>query len=223
MSAALVFAATFAVASAQETVDVGVVKQSDIKVVQRLLYPKEDRTEMGLHLGWMPFDALLTTPFVAASFTTHRSEALGFGGWVGAGYGFKNARYLELEGPAYGVAADAYRYLGSATFGVEWSPIYAKMTTNGARIWHYDGFVTARAGASFEVSAIRQGGTAIAPTVSIGVGTRVFMGDNAAIRIALTDDALLEHRQLTDKTYFKQNVGISVGWSILTAVRGKSK
>ena len=37
-------------ASAQEPVDIGVVRQSDVRVVQRVLYPKDGRTELGERL-----------------------------------------------------------------------------------------------------------------------------------------------------------------------------
>ena len=61
------FAALFALtvgsnAHAQPAVDVGVIKDDDIKIVQKLLYPKADRLETGAHLAVMPFDAFTFTP-----------------------------------------------------------------------------------------------------------------------------------------------------------------
>lgn len=214
------FALVTSLALAQDPVDVGIVRASDVRVVQKILYPKDDRSEMAAHVGWMPFDALLTTPNAAFSFTKHTSEEMGFGVWAGGGYGLKNGRFRELESPAYGVSAEAYRYLASVTAGVEWSPIYAKMTTNGTRIWHHDVFLVGRAGASLGSSVIPGGGISVAPTIAVGAGARVFVTDSSAIRIGLTDDFLLEHRNLTDKTYLKQNVNLTVGWSILSPLAG---
>ena len=61
---------------AQDTVDIGVIKNSERRVVQKLLFPKEGRTEIGFHLGVMPFDAYLVTPNIQASFELHLSESL---------------------------------------------------------------------------------------------------------------------------------------------------
>ncbi len=210
-------------ASAQEPVDIGVVQQSDVRVVQRLLYPKDGRTEMGLHVGWMPFDALLTTPNLAFSFTKHTSEEFGLGAWGQAGYGIANGRLHELQSPSFGVTAEAYRYLASVGAGVEWSPIYAKMTTNGKRIWHYDVFAIARGGASLGSSIIPGGGIAVAPMAELGVGTRVFTSQNAAVRVGLTDAVLLEHRKLTDSTYLTQHVNVTIGIAALSPAKSKGK
>ena len=76
-------------ANAQETVDIGVIKNSERRVVQKLLYPKEGRTELGVHLGVMPFDAYLVTPNLQFSFDMHLSESLSVSTIVGGGYGLK--------------------------------------------------------------------------------------------------------------------------------------
>lgn len=208
-------------ALAQEPVDVGVVRQSDVRVVQRLLYPKDGRTELGLHVGWMPFDALLTTPNLAFGFTKHTSEELGIGAWGQAGYGLANGRLRELE--LYNVTAEAYRFLASVGAGVEWSPIYAKMTTNGQHVWHHDVFLVGRGGASLGSSIIPGGGVAVAPMVELGVGARVFTSDSTALRIGLTDAILLERRKLTDATYLTQHVNLTVGISALSPAKGIRK
>ena len=61
---ALLTFAYSASADAQNTVDIGVIKNDDVKVVQQLLYPKEGRTEIGGHLATMPFDAYTFTILV---------------------------------------------------------------------------------------------------------------------------------------------------------------
>ena len=102
------------VAHAQDTIDLGVLKNSDISVVQKMLYTKEGRTELAMHVGVMPFDAYSTTPLAMVSYGSFMSESLGWEVALGAGYGLKTADYKELEGPMYGVAPDAYRYLGAS-------------------------------------------------------------------------------------------------------------
>ena len=101
-------------AHAQQAVDVGVIKNEDVKVVQKLLYPKADKSELGFHLAAMPFDAFTFTPAAAFTYAKHFAEDRGLEFMLMGGYGMKNATYQELEGPAYGVAPDAYRFLGSA-------------------------------------------------------------------------------------------------------------
>lgn len=208
-------------ALAQETVDVGVIRESDVRVVQKLLYPKDGRTELGVHVGWMPWDAYLTTPNTQWSLDLHQSESFSYGGVLGLGYGLKNATYRELESPTYGVAPDAYRYLGSALVGVQYAPIYAKMNLNGARVLHHDVYGAARAGLTVEQSVIPSGGMAFAPTLSLGVGWRLFTGEKGALRVELRDDFLIERRDLTQTTHLKQNANLTVGWSILSAVKGR--
>jgi outer membrane beta-barrel protein len=218
----LVLTLVLGTASAQETVDIGVIKQSDVKVVQKLLYPKEGRTEMGVHLGYMPFDAFTKAPNGQLSFDMHRSETFSFGVVAGAGYGFETPAYNQLETQS-GVAYEAYSYLASGLAGVGWAPIYGKMNLDGANILHYDIYGAARAGATLERSHIPTGGMSIAPTISPAIGARFFTGDNGAIRIELRDDFMLEHRMPSDTTHLKQNVNISVGYSILSKLDGTGR
>lgn len=212
-----VFALSFALpATAQDAMDIGVIKRSDIAVVQKLLYPKTGRTEMGVHLGLMPFDAYLTTPNLQLSYDSHMSESLSWGVMLGGGYGFDTSTLQELSSPAYGVSPDAYRYLGSILGGVAWSPIYAKMNLDGAKVIHYDVYTSARAGATFSQSILPEGGSALAPTLSLGVGSRFFLNKNGNIRVELHDDLLLEKRELTDSMFLKHNINISVGYTVLS-------
>jgi hypothetical protein len=46
---ATLLAALSVEAHAQEAVDIGVIKDSDVKVVQNLLYPKTDKIEVGVY------------------------------------------------------------------------------------------------------------------------------------------------------------------------------
>ena len=170
----------------------------------------------------MPFDAYLVTPNLQFSFDMHLSESLSVSTIVGGGYGLKNATYAELESPTYGVAPDAYRYLSSILAGVQYAPIYAKMNLNGARVVHYDVYGTARGGITLEQSVIPSGGIAVAPTVSLGIGTRFFWGDKYAIRVELRDDCVIERRKLTASTHFKQNANITVGFTMLSPVKGET-
>jgi outer membrane beta-barrel protein len=205
-------------ANAQETIDVGVLKDSDVSVVQNLLYPKKDHTELGFHVGWMPFDAFTTTPVGAFSYTMHRSELFALEASLGGGYGLKSRQYRQLEGPAYGIAPDAYRYLGSLLVDAQYTPIYAKMSVLGGRIFHHDLYLLGGAGLTVEQSIIPDSAMAYSPTVGLGVGARVFLSKEAAIRIQLRDDLMMQYRSKTADTqpwFFKQNVAVTVGYVLL--------
>jgi len=199
-------------ASAQETIDLGVIKDEDITVVQKLLYPKEGRMELGLHLGVMPFDAYVTNAHGQLSFNQHLSERFSLSVLAGGGTGFKTSVYKKLESPAYGVAPYAYRYLA----GVEWAPIYAKMSFNGRKVVHYDVYLAGRLGVTFEQSIIEGGGSALGPTLSPGIGSRLFLSRSTALKAEFRDDLMLQRRSLTETTAFKQNASVTVGFTLLT-------
>lgn len=201
-----------------KTVDIGVVQDSEISVVQRLLYPKAKRTELGFHLGWMPFDAYTTTPMGAITFGGHTSETFAWELGAGGGYGLKNATMKKLEGPAYAVSPDAYRYLASLWGGVQWSPIYAKMNWMGRKVVHHDVYGTATAGATMEQAILPDNSMAFAPTIGLGVGMRFFLSDRTTVRIQLKDDILAEYRSKTADTqglFIKQNAAITAGITLL--------
>jgi len=207
-------------AIAQETIELGVLKDQDVHVVQDILFPKTGRLEIGGHLGWMPFDPLVTTPNAQFSIDKHFSEELALSVLIGGGYGLTTAKYKELTEPPYNVAPNAYRYLASALIGVSWAPIYGKMTARGKSVSHYDVFFSGRLGGTLEQSVIPGGGMTVAPTLSLGVGARFFLPNGNAIRVELRDDLLVEYRALTTNWHFKQNAGITVGY---TAFLGKAK
>jgi outer membrane beta-barrel protein len=174
---------------------------------------------MGGHLAFMPFDAFTFTPAAALTVAKHIREDLGFEGVLMGGYSLKNTRYTELEGPAYGVSPDAYRFLGSVMVDAQYSPIYAKMNVAGQRIFHHDIFFTGGLGATIEQAMQPDNSLAIAPTLGLGVGARVFTGGGYALRFQLRDDILREKRAKTADTqgwFIKQNVSLVIGISKLS-------
>ena len=204
-------------AAAQDTIDVGTLKDSDIKVVQKLLYPKAGALEYGGVLGWMPFDAYTTTPVGGITVAKHSSESLGYELGIMGGYAMKNSAMKTLEGPEYGVAPDAYGYTASAIADVQWSPIYAKINWLGKKVYHHDVFLTGGLGATYERAVLPDHDTAISPTLGLGVGARIFLGDGKALRFQLRDDLIREHRAKTAETqawFIKQNVSLLIGFSM---------
>ncbi len=203
-------------AFAQETLDVGVLKDSDISVVQKLLYPKEGALELGAAVGWMPFDTYTTTPMASFRAAKHFSEYLGVEGELSGGYSLKSFAYKQLEGPAYGIQPDAYRFLGGAMVDVQWSPIYAKLNWQGNKVVHHDIYGLAGVGAAIEQAMMPDGTIAVAPQVGLGLGMRFFLKSGDALRVQVRDDLLVQFREKTQDTqgwFLKQNVSLTVGYS----------
>lgn len=220
---ALVASALSTPAAAQEetelkTVDIGVVQDTDINVVQKLLYPKDGRSELGFHLGWMPFDAFTTTPLGQISYGSHLSESLGWEVALGGGYGLKGSAMRQLEDPAYAVAPDAYRYLASVWGGVQWAPIYAKMNWMGRSVIHHDVYGVAGLSATLEQAVLPEHSMVVAPGIGLGVGMRFFLSDRTTLRVQLKDDVMLQYRTKTAETqawFVKQNAAITAGITLL--------
>ena len=75
---------------------------------------------------------------------------------------------------------------------------------------------------SIEQAMMPDGAMAFAPTLGLGVGARIFLNSDRAIRIQVRDELLLEKRIKaveSQANFLKQNVSITVGYSIL----GKAK
>jgi outer membrane beta-barrel protein len=214
----VLFTLLTSVTFAQDAIDIGLLKHSDLRVVQKLVYTKTGKKEMGAHAGLMPFDAFTMTPKIDLSYGQHLSEELGWEVTLGGGYGLKNGTFRRLEGPAYAIAPDAYRYLGSVVADVQYSPVYAKLSWTGKEIYHHDLYGLLGGGVSIEQAFLPDKDLSIAPTIAIGVGARVFLTQSSTLRLQLRDDLLLQSREKTVETqslYLKQNFALTVGYTLL--------
>jgi len=207
----MLLSALCSLAMAQETVDLGTLRDQEIRVVQKVLYPKKGRTEVGFQMGGTVFDPYMKAPKIQITAGKHTSETLGYELQIGAGYGLPTSTYRQLGSAAYGVRPEAYRYLASVTAGVTWSPIYAKMNYQGQRVFHHDIYVPIVGGVTVEQLAWGEKYLAFAPTVGVGVGARIFRSDGMAVRVELRDDVLLQNRKQSGTLAVKQNIGIHVG------------
>lgn len=209
-------------AYADDPVDLGVLKQSDIRVVQRRLYSQEDRLELGAHLGLLPFDLITFTPQVLLNGTWHFSESAALEGRVGGGYGLSTAFFEALQ--VDGTVPEAYRYLGSADVNFQWTPSYGKVSLLGKKIVHTDLYLSVGGGITLEQSLIPSDNNAdgegsdpatyptiIVPSIPIAIGSHVFLSGNSALRFELRDTMLIEHRVQSDTTWFRQSLGVSAG------------
>lgn len=211
----LFLAATAATAMAQDTVDIGVLEQREIRVVQKMKFRKEDRTEVGLGLGVFAFDGYTIAPQVSLRGGRHFSENVAVELNAGGGYGLKTARYEELEGPAYGVAVEAYRYLAHAEVALQYTPIYAKLNLFGTSVLHHDVYAIIGVGAHLKQSVLPAADVAIAPGGPIGIGTRVYLSETMMLRLELRDSLLYEFHVQSGEGQLTNNVAVSAGLSLL--------
>lgn len=199
--------------------DLGVLKQSDVKVVQKLLYGKEGRFEFGADLGWIPFDSYTTTPVVGVYGLKHFSEELGVEVAAHGGYSLENFTYKQLTSDAYGIAPDAYGHIADVAADLQWSPIYAKMNWRGNKVLHHDVYGLVGGVLSVEKALMPDGDVAFSPGASVGLGMRFFLNQNSALRVQIRDDLLIQKRVKTadtQGTFLKQNVLLTVGYSRLS-------
>ena len=208
-------------ALADNPVDLGVLQNQDIQVIQKRLHPKDGRTEMGVQLGVLPFDPYTIAPKAQLTYGKHTAEDRGWEVQVGLGYGFANGNYRLLDSPAYGKVPEATRYLGSITGGLTFSPIYARMSANGEKVYHHDIYIPVVAGLTIEQTVDKHlnedalARFALAPTVGAGVGARVFLHNDMILRVEIRDDFMLQFRTGTGSWNFKQNIGIHAGITLL--------
>ena len=204
-------------------VDVGVIKYSDMRVVQKLLFTKEGKAEYGFALGWIPFDSYTTTPIGVVSGGYHFSDEWGVGLAIDGGYSMKNFTAKQLESTAYGIQPDAYGHILGVFAEAQWTPIYTKFSWRGKKVVHHDMYLLAGAGGALEKALMPDGVTTFSPGGAVGMGFRVYTGPSSFLKLQIRDDLLIQERVKTadtQATFLKQNAQITVGYSFLT---GKGK
>ncbi|MBO84112.1 MAG: hypothetical protein CL927_02040 [Deltaproteobacteria bacterium] len=203
-------------------IDIGVIKDSDRSVVQKLLYSKEGRVELGGHLGWMPFDTFTTTPIVALTGGYHFNEEWGAEVVFDYGFALENHSYRLLTSEAYGISPDAYGHILGVGAHALWSPIYAKFSWRGKKVIHHDVYALGGFASALEQALMPDAATAFSPGMSIGVGMRFYLNQDSTLRVQFKDDLLVQNRVKTEDSqsqFLKQNVAVTVGYTRL--LKGK--
>ncbi|MCB9686459.1 MAG: hypothetical protein H6738_08850 [Alphaproteobacteria bacterium] len=178
------------------------------------LYTTRGRTELGVSLGVMPFDALIVTPNVQLLLLGHLTDHVGLAVQVGGGYGLPTGAVSRLAEAPYHGSPDDWRYLTSIIAGGEWAPIYAKMMVGG-RVTHADLFLAKRFGATLQSSTL-DGRLLVSPTFSPTVGTHVYIGDKTSLRAEFRYDLLVDAEPASLSLALGQNANVLVGLCVLT-------
>jgi hypothetical protein len=80
-------------------------------------------------------------------------------------------------------------------------------------------YLLAGLGATLEQSVFPSGEITVAPTIPIGVGARVYLNPNTALRVELRDNLMVENRVQSGTWAFKQNAAFSVGLAFFGAAK----
>lgn len=198
--------------------EIGVLKNQDVRVVQKNLYAKKGRHEFGFLLSTQPWDAYTAGFMLGFNSTLNPSERLGFELAVQGGYGFGNGHYRDVTflgnsagGTLTGLGTDAVRQLVGGGANLVWSPVYAKLAWGGRKVIHFDvnltlgfhAFLAQRLEADEGFAAV------IGPTV--GVGLKFFLSPKTALKIDLRDNIALETRAYTGKFTARNNFQFGIG------------
>ena len=101
---------------------------------------------------------------------------------------------------------------------MQWSPIYAKLNLGGQKILHYDVYGLAGLDLSVKDSMVLpELEVAVAPGAVLGIGGRFYLCKNAAVRVQLRDEVVVEIRSpTTGGTHLDHQLSVTAGFAMLS-------
>ena len=206
--------------------EVGVLRNEDVRVVQKNLYVKRNHHEVGFLLSTQVFDPYASGLMLGFDVTFNPSERIGIELMVQGGYGWGTSHWQDVTylgssagGQLTSLGSDASRQLVGGSANVVWSPIYAKLAWGTRKVVHFDLYATLGAhgflGQRLEADAGFRG--IVGP--SVGIGTKFFLSRKVALKIDLRDHISLETRTYTGKFTARNNVQLGIGLAIFTGKR----
>jgi outer membrane beta-barrel protein len=162
----------------------GLTLQERIRAVSRKTFLKKGRFELEPALGISTNDAFFRRWMVGARGSYHiiESLALDFGGSFAVFPEPLNPVRLISDDGGTVEFEDLSGFLGYADVGVDFAPIYGKVSLMSEYVIHFDAFVSGGLGATFD-----QVGSFVHPAMEIGLGTRIFLTDWLVLRTDLRD------------------------------------
>jgi outer membrane beta-barrel protein len=158
--------------------------QDRIKAVSRKTFLKTGRFELAPSMMVTVNDAFFRSFAAAGRVSWHINEA--FALEVGAGYVppffVQKLEPVELLRNELALINADNAVFALADVGLAFSPVYGKVAVFGDGIIHFDSFVTAGLGATFD-----NGADLVHPTMNVGVGGRIFLTRWLVVRADLRD------------------------------------
>ncbi len=186
----------------QEIADRLALKRKRRGAVDRL-FVKQHRHEISVGGGYYGSDLLSGTYLVGASYTYHMTDetAVEFSG----AYTHANADIIRaLEDSRGVVLGETYARMLFGEALLDWSPVYGKLRLGGS-IVHFD--LHADLGVGVIDSKTSRGASGV-----VGFGTRLFLGQAAAIRIDLRNRTF--RQELLDEHFLVNDTAITASLSV---------
>ena len=198
--------------------EVGVLRNQDVRVVQKNLFVKKGNHEVGLILSTQPWDSYVNGLMLGFNATINASEKLGFEFAVQGGYGWGNGHWNDVTflgtsagGNLTSLGSDASRQLFGGSANLVWSPIYAKLAWGTAKVLHFDVYATIGGHGFLAQRVEADGGLRALAGPSIGLGVKFFLSQKTALKIDLRDHISLETRTYTGKFTARNNFQVGIG------------
>jgi outer membrane beta-barrel protein len=198
--------------------EVGVLRNKDVRVVQKNLFVKKGNHEVGLILSTQPFDSYVSGLMLGFNATINPSEKLGFEFAVQGGYGWGNGHWNDVTflgtsagGNLTSLGSDPSRQLFGGYANLVWSPIYAKLAWGTGKVIHFDVYATLGGHGYLAQRIEADGGLRAVAGPSVGIGVKMFLSQKTALKFDLRDHISLETRTYTGKFTARNNFQFGIG------------
>jgi outer membrane beta-barrel protein len=203
--------------------EVGVLRNEDVRVVQKNLFTKKGHHEIGFLISTTPLDTYVVGLHAGLDVTFNPSERLGIELLVQGGYGFANGHYQDISalgealgGTLTGLASDTARDLFGGGLNLVWSPIYGKFAWGSRKVVRFDVYGTL-GGHGYLAQRLDPPTEDVADSLtghggpSIGLGVKLHLSQAAALKIDVRDNLSIEQRAFTGDVTVRSVFQIGVG------------
>jgi outer membrane beta-barrel protein len=183
--------------------------QDRIKAVARKPFLKTLRLEVVPTAQVTINDAFIRTWTLGGRLAFHLNDAFALelgGGWVPPGF-TQRLEPAELLKEKLALINIDNQLVGLADVGLTFSPLYGKIAMFGDGIVNFDGFVSAAVGATFDNGADR-----LHPSMTVGVGARVFLTRWLELRCDLRDTLYPQEKSQISTLQNLMFVGLGIGF-----------
>lgn len=207
--------------------EVGILRNEDVRVVQKNLYVKKGHHEIGFLITTTPWDPYAVGVMAGFDATFNFTENIGLEVLAQGGYGFANGHYQDVTflaqaagGQVSSLSSDAVRPLAGGGLGIVWSPIYAKLAWGTRKVVHFDIFGTlgAHGGLNQQLDAGARLKGQVGPYA--GVGMKFFLSPKVALKVDFRDNISIEKRTYTERVTARNHWQFGLG---LTFYTGRDK
>jgi outer membrane beta-barrel protein len=206
--------------------EVGVLRNEDVRVVQKNLYVKRNHHEIGFMFTTQPWDVYAAGVMAGIDITFNPSEIAGIEIMVQGGYGWGTGHWRDVTflgeaaaGQLSSLGSDAARQLVGGSVNFVWSPIYAKLAWGRRHVLHFDVYGTLGAHGYLAQRLEADQGFMGVYGPSVGLGLKFFLSRRVGLKIDLRDHISLETRTYTGKFTARNNFQFGIGLTFFTGER----